>query len=35
MVLDIADGAIVTITGFPDPALFTGFGLPMTTPGAA
>jgi RNA polymerase sigma-70 factor (ECF subfamily) len=35
MVLDIADGAIVTITGFPDPALFATFGLPMTTPGSA
>jgi RNA polymerase sigma-70 factor, ECF subfamily len=30
MVLDIADGAIVTITGFPDPGLFAAFGLPMT-----
>jgi RNA polymerase sigma-70 factor (ECF subfamily) len=28
MVLDIVDGAIVTITGFPDPALFAAFGLP-------
>jgi len=35
MVLDIADGTIVTITGFPDPALFAGFGLPMTTPESA
>ncbi len=35
MVLDIADGAIVTITGFPDPALFARFGLSMTTPAAA
>jgi len=35
MVLDIADGAIVTITGFPDPALFAAFGLPMTIPGSA
>lgn len=36
MVLDIADGAISTITGFPDPALFATFGLPMTTiPGSA
>jgi hypothetical protein len=31
MVLDIVDGAIVTITGFPDPALFAAFGLPMAT----
>lgn len=31
MVLDIADAAIVTITGFPDPGLFAAFGLPMTT----
>jgi RNA polymerase sigma-70 factor, ECF subfamily len=30
MVLDIAGGAIVTITGFPDPALFAAFGLPLT-----
>jgi len=35
MLLDIADGAITTITGFPDPALFATFGLPMTTPAAA
>jgi RNA polymerase sigma-70 factor (ECF subfamily) len=34
MVLDIADGAIITVTGFPDPALFAVFGLPMTTPGS-
>jgi RNA polymerase sigma-70 factor (ECF subfamily) len=32
MTLDIADGVIVTITGFPDPALFSAFGLPVTTP---
>jgi RNA polymerase sigma-70 factor (ECF subfamily) len=35
MVLDIADGAIGMITGFPDAALFAAFGLPMTTPGFA
>jgi RNA polymerase sigma-70 factor (ECF subfamily) len=35
MVLDIAGGAITTITGFPDPALFAAFGLPATTPGSA
>jgi RNA polymerase sigma-70 factor (ECF subfamily) len=35
MVLDIADGAIVTITGFPDRTLFAAFGLPMTTTGSA
>jgi len=35
MVLDIADGAITMITGFPDPALFTAFGLPLTAPGSA
>jgi RNA polymerase sigma-70 factor (ECF subfamily) len=35
MVLDIADGAIVAITGFPDPALFAAFGLPLTAPGSA
>ena len=34
MVLDIVGAAIVTITGFPDPALFAAFGLPMTTPGS-
>jgi hypothetical protein len=28
MVLDITDGAITTITGFPDPGLFAAFGLP-------
>jgi RNA polymerase sigma-70 factor (ECF subfamily) len=32
MVLDVVGGAIGVITGFPDPALFTAFGLPMTTP---
>jgi RNA polymerase sigma-70 factor, ECF subfamily len=32
MVLDITDAMISTITGFPDPALFAAFGLPMTTP---
>ena len=30
MVLDIANDAIVAITGFPDAALFAGFGLPTT-----
>jgi hypothetical protein len=34
MVLDLVDAMIATITGFPDPALFTAFGLPMTTPAA-
>jgi RNA polymerase sigma-70 factor, ECF subfamily len=29
MVLDLAGGAIATITGFPDPALFAAFGLPL------
>jgi len=32
MVLDITDGMIATITGFPDPALFAAFGLPATRP---
>jgi RNA polymerase sigma-70 factor (ECF subfamily) len=35
MVLDVVAGAIVTITGFPDPALFAAFELPMTIPGSA
>jgi RNA polymerase sigma-70 factor, ECF subfamily len=35
MVLDVVDGAITTITGFPDPALFAAFGLPMATTGSA
>jgi hypothetical protein len=26
----VADGQIATITGFPDPALFPIFGLPLT-----
>jgi RNA polymerase sigma-70 factor (ECF subfamily) len=30
MALDIADGMIATITGFPDAALFAAFGLPTT-----
>jgi RNA polymerase sigma-70 factor (ECF subfamily) len=34
MVLDIANAAIVTVTGFPDLALFRTFGLPTTTPGS-
>jgi RNA polymerase sigma-70 factor (ECF subfamily) len=34
MVLDIADGAIATITGFPDAALFAAFGLPTQRPAA-
>jgi RNA polymerase sigma-70 factor (ECF subfamily) len=32
MVITIADGHIATITGFPDPALFPLFGLPLTHP---
>jgi RNA polymerase sigma-70 factor, ECF subfamily len=35
MVFDLADRAIVSITGFPDPALFAAFGLPTTTPESA
>jgi hypothetical protein len=35
MVFDLTDGMITTITGFPDAALFTAFGLALTTPGAA
>jgi len=35
MVLDIVDGAILTITGFPDPTLFAALGLPTTTPESA
>ncbi len=34
MVLDIADGTITAITGFPDPALFAIFGLPTRRPPA-
>jgi len=34
MVLDIADGAIATITGFPDVALYPAFDLPTTRPAA-
>lgn len=34
MVLDIAGGAIATITGFPDAALFAAFGLPARRPAA-
>ena len=32
MVITVADGQIATITGFPDPALFPVFGLPLTCP---
>jgi RNA polymerase sigma-70 factor, ECF subfamily len=32
MVLDIADGMITTITGFPNAALYPAFGLPTTRP---
>jgi RNA polymerase sigma-70 factor (ECF subfamily) len=31
MVLDIVDGAIATITGFPEPELFSAFGLASRT----
>jgi len=34
MVLDITDGMIATITGFPDATLFATFGLPTTRPTA-
>jgi RNA polymerase sigma-70 factor (ECF subfamily) len=34
MVLDIVNGAISTISGFPDVRLFDAFGLPMTAPRA-
>jgi len=30
MVITVAGGQIATITGFPDPALFPIFGLPLT-----
>jgi len=33
MVFTVADGAVATITGFPDPGLFSIFGLPATPPG--
>ena len=32
MVITVAGGQIATITGFPDPALFPVFGLPLTYP---
>ena len=35
MILDIVGGAIVAITGFPDPALLAAFGLPSAIPGSA
>ena len=34
MVVEIAEGVIATITGFPDAALFPAFGLPTRKPGA-
>jgi hypothetical protein len=35
MVLDLADGVIATITGFPDAALFPAFDLAVTRPPGA
>jgi RNA polymerase sigma-70 factor (ECF subfamily) len=32
MVITIAEGQVAAITGFPDPALFAIFGLPLTCP---
>jgi hypothetical protein len=31
-VLEIVDGAVATITGFPDAAVFAAFGLPVRRP---